>query len=282
MFSKLLKHEWKANAGLLGILSLCALGVGVLGGGILNAVIYLSEHMSDNDVAIVGVTSLFSALMFIFLALVIYAVAVQFINLFRFYKNKFTDEGYLTFTLPVSAHHIFLSSFLNILAWMVISVLVVLLAGLLIVLIGVVPYLGQLEGDYSGLQHIFDEFGSMLGKEPGYETYQALNVLQAIIAPVYSVLLIMTSITLGCVFAKKHKILATVGMYYCINMVVGLLETIFTLVPTVLMMTESFESARYFIYMNITMGINLALQVGIAVGGYFLSTGLMKHKLNLP
>ena len=282
MFSKLLKHEFKANFGLLGILSLCALGVGLLGGGILNAAIYISENLSDNDVGLVGVTSLYSALMFVILALVIYAVAVQFINLYRFYKSRFTDEGYLTFTLPVNAHQIFLSALLHMLAWMVISSLVVLLAVALILLIGVVPHLDLLGGDFSDMEGIFGQMGDILQTEQGYDAYQVLTVVQTVFAPIYSLLLIMTSITLGCVLAKKHKILATVGMYYCISMLVGLLETILTLVPTVLMMAEMYETGRYFTYMNITAGISLSLQVGIAVGGYFLSTYLMKHKLNLP
>lgn len=282
MFSKLLKHEFKANFGLLGILSLCALGVGLLGGGILNAAIYISENLSDNDVGLVGVTSLYSALMFVILALVIYAVAVQFINLYRFYKSRFTDEGYLTFTLPVNAHQIFLSALLHMLAWMVISSLVVLLAVALILLIGVVPHLDLLGGDFSDMEGIFGQMGDILGTEQGYDAYQVLTVVQTVFAPIYNLLLIMTSITLGCVLAKKHKILATVGMYYCITMLVGLLETILTLVPTVLMMAEMYETGRYFTYMNITAGISLSLQVGIAVGGYFLSTYLMKHKLNLP
>ena len=38
----------------------------------------------------------------------------------------------------------------------------------------------------------------------------------------------------------------------------------------------------YFQHMSLTLGLTLLLQVGLCVVGYFWSTYLMKHKLNLP
>ena len=44
MFAKLLKHEWKANGGLLSILSAGALGAGLLGALVLRLLIYLQKQ----------------------------------------------------------------------------------------------------------------------------------------------------------------------------------------------------------------------------------------------
>ena len=288
MFAKLLKYEWKANAGLLTILSACALGVGLLGAGILRAIVYMSENMLSNELAAIATSSLSSMMVFVVLALVAYALAVQFITLFRFYKNKFTDEGYLTFTLPVTSHQIFLSSFLNILAWLAISVFVLICAAAMMIFIG----LGEpIEGMYEALGDIFinvDEGVDYIGQSmQGFGTFLGLSILEIFVAPVYAIVLLMTSITLGCVLAKKHKILATIGMYYVINMVVNIVSSIISMVPTILLVFNGMNDNdafvdRYFVYMALTVGLTLLLQVGLAIGGYFWSTYLMKHKLNLP
>ncbi len=280
MFSKLLKHEWKANAGLLGILSLCALGVGLLGGGVLRAITQLEQKMIGNQLASVAISGLSSMMVFVVIALIAYALAVQFITVFRFYKNKFTDEGYLTFTLPVTAHQIFWSSFLNILAWLVISLVVVLLSILLIISLGLDAPSRLI------FQETLDLISSFNGWEftlPGTGLLLALGGLQVIITPLYSIILLMTSITLGCVLAKKHKILATIGMYYCINMAVNVVETGLGIAPTLLLLSASLtESENYLYYVSLSMGLTLLLQIGLSIGGYFWSTHLMKHKLNLP
>lgn len=275
MFSKLLKHTWKANSGLLGILSLCAFGVGLLGAGVLRIIFYLKE--SNNENAWLAISSLTSILGFLALGLVAYALAVQFVTLFHFYKNRFTDEGYLTFTLPVTARQIFLSSFINSFLWMIISALVVLIA------VCIAAFLGA--GEY--IQEYFRGFGNIVGgsedlifDEPGYKVYTIVSTVQSLYAPIYSLMLIMTSITLGCMLAKKHKIWATIGMYYCIQAVVGVVASIATVVPS--LMAFASEDEQYFKAMAISSAITLVLQVILTVGGYFLSTSLMKNKLNLP
>lgn len=279
MFAKLLKHEWKANGGLLSILSACALGAGLLGALVLRGIVYMTRRLGNENVAALGVSGLSSALTFIFLALAAYAFAVQFINLFRFYKNKFTDEGYLTFTLPVSTGQIFLSSFLNILAWLAISALVVIAAICMIIFIGAAEPLKEhaveikyMLGNLSGLME-----EELMG-EPGYMTYSVLLIISTVVTPVYSMLLLMTSITIGSMLAKKHKILATIGMYYCISFGVNIVESILNVVPTIML---GINQELYTFY-STTTAITLLLQIGLGIGGYFLSTHLMKNKLNLP
>ena len=282
MFAQLLKYEWKANAGLLGILSLCALGVGLLGAGVLRAIEYVSQHMLNDQMAAIATSGLGSIMVFVVIALAAYALAVQFINIWRFYKNKFTDEGYLTFTLPVTPHQIFLSSFLVILAWLAISVVVLLISGTLMLFIG----LGAPSKEFwKELLYVFDNLGEALAQidMPGVKSFLLLSVAQVFVTPVYAIVLLMTSITLGCVLAKKHKILATIGMYYIINMVVNVISSVLTIVPTFLMIGEMmFGDEEYFNHLALAMGLTLLLQVGLCLVGYFWSTHLMKHKLNLP
>lgn len=276
MFSKLLKYEWKAHSGLLGILSLCALGAGLLGGGVLRGLLYMTEQAHKNDMAVLGITGLGSLLGFIALALMAYGLAVEFILLFRFYKSRFTDEGYLTFTLPVKAEAVFLSSYVTILLWSAIATVVIAVSVCLTVLLGAWDYLPeffQSVGDYGDLA------GSAFPDQPGYKGYMVLNVVQTVVTFFYSLMVLMTGITLGCVLARKHKILASVGMCYGLNLAVGMVESILMVVPT-LLMGASME--HYYLYSNWMLGISMVLQLALTIGGYLLSVYLMKEKLNLP
>ena len=279
MFSKLLKYEWKANAKLLWILSLCALGAGVMGTLVTRLMVYLDKNAEQVDMVILGNMGLGSILAFICVALIGYLLAVQFINLFRFYKSRFTDQGYLTFTLPVTPHQIFLSSFLNILFWLLISFAVFCISGLMIAVIGAWDVW---ENSFISADDVIDigqSLDDVLSQEPGYRLNLILTVVGVVIEVLYNIFLLMTCITLGCVIAKKGKIFLTIGLYYGITMGVSIVESTLALIP-LLAISEFYES--YYIFADVVLCINMALQIGLAVGGYFLSTHLMKNKLNLP
>ena len=281
MFSKLLKHEWKANAALLGLLSLCAIGAGLLGGGVLWAIRALSEQANEQlQGSLTGISGLSTLLFFLILSIAAYAFAVLFINVMRFYKSRYTDEGYLTFTLPVTAKQIFLSSFVYMLLWQVISVVVVAIAMACMMLIGlpkeVLEAIKPIASVLIGLDGILETL-------PGYRLYSVLLTMQVVFKPVYGIVLLMTSVTLGAVIAKKHKIWTAIGMYFGIQLAVGIVESILSAVPTLMLLFTGLMGGENYLYnLSVTAGLGIALQVGLSIGFFFLSTNLMQKKLNLP
>ncbi len=94
----------------------------------------------------------------------------------------------------------------------------------------------------------------------------------------------MTSIVVGCVLAKKHKILATIGSFYVINFAVGIAESVLGVVAVIVLgINESlYNDYTSTLVLNVTMILTMMLRIGLCVGGYFLSVHLMKNKLNLP
>ena len=260
MFAKLLKHEWKATWGILGMLSLCALGAGVVGAVMLRLLIDAAETNQNNPLNAISP----SVLMFVLLGLMVYSVGGSILLYFRFYKNKFTDEGYLTFTLPAKSWEIFLASLVNILIWSVIIGLVVCVSVGLILVLG----LGELMKD------IFpaDAWQQLLESVDGEVI---LNLAMNAVTAASNVVVIMACITLGAVAAKKHKLLAAVGIYYGASTVRNTVSTI--------VMASTMESAQTFEkVMTVSSVSNAVIGVLFAVGGYFLSVYLMDHKLNLP
>ena len=277
MFAKLLKYEWKASAGLLGILSLAALGVGLAGGGALRYLFVTAESVGDGATNGVVMVPLMFFVMFMMLALVAYVIATQIILLSRFYKSRFTDEGYLTFTLPVSTWQNYLSALTNILIWDAISGLVMVISlGLLVFigLTGVPAFVGSLD-----MTEITQGYRELFAME-GYAQYQLLSMIYGVVSFFAAPVLIMTCITLGAVLAKKHKILAAIGLYYAASMVVGMA----TSVSSAVVMVEELEMSTtpYTGTMLLALGIQILVQLALAIGGSFLSVHLMDKKLNLP
>ena len=284
MFSKLLKHEWKANWGLMSVLALAVIGVALVGTIALRVLVNYGDMISESDSVLVLLLFPLGMLVFVsFLALMIYAVAVSFVMIFRFYKNKFTDEGYLTFTLPVKTNQIFLSSALNMLIWMVISVVLVAVLAVVMILCGTATD-GIINMDiingFKEMDFIWQELSLIYGEIMG-EGFGVLSVITMLVSPIYSVVLSMTCITLGAVVAKKHKILAAIGISYGASMILSIISSVVTSVPSLLFIGDtSMESSD--LYFTLTMVGQLLIYLGVIVGGYFLSTHLMKHKLNLP
>ena len=93
MLKKCLKHEWKACWKNMALLNGAAIFMGALGGfGFL-----FSQISELPDLLIV-------LYLFAYVLIVIAAsVMTQVLMIQRYYKNLFTDEGYLTNVLPVSA-----------------------------------------------------------------------------------------------------------------------------------------------------------------------------------
>ena len=114
MFVKLLKQEWRANRGLIGLL--CAvIGIsGLLTGGILRYMTWSTA--TGNDFMVIVYTIILTAAV---LAIFGCCVGAMYLLVYRFYQSRFTDQGYLLLTLPVTTHQQLLGSITNTLMGMV-------------------------------------------------------------------------------------------------------------------------------------------------------------------
>lgn len=275
MFAKLLKHEWRAVSGALSILSLAALGAAAVATIVLRLLIAYGDKAPA--LSAIGGLLLFGSI----LALVAYAVGSLIFLLFRFYKSRYTDEGYLTFTLPVTNHQILLSSLLIILAWSAITIAVVFFGLAMIVLMGTTTS-GLINTELlRNLRVITDAISTMM---TGQTKAQAITILAGVsmaVSFLMSTMLMVTAITIGSIAAKKHKVLASIAAYYIINMGVSLVTTLVS-IP---IMINSANATSLSEIASGTIGL-LAFQIGlelvIIVAGYFVTANLMKKKLDLP
>ena len=92
MLGKLIKHEWKAIAKPLAIMHIALILMAIIGKVLLNI-----EVLKKADYV-------WGALLMLYiLAVITLEIGTQIYLAVRFYKNMYTDEGYLSFTLPVKS-----------------------------------------------------------------------------------------------------------------------------------------------------------------------------------
>lgn len=255
MFAKMLKYDLRATGGTCGILSAAALGLTAL-----VTVLFRAVPVDDN-LYLDMILGLMAA--FFVLAMLAYVAAVEILQFVRFYKSRFTDEGYLTFTLPVNSHQIFLSGFVTVLLWTVLSILVFALC------IGTFTLVGC-----DAIEPISEALDLLLYIDIG-ESF-GIYALQLGVSAIYSIIICLTSLTIGAVIAKKHKVLMAFGIYYGISVANSILSS---LISTALILNVEEISDNV---LQRSACLSIAWSLILMIVGYGISTGLMKRKLNLP
>ena len=270
MFTKLLKHEWRATRGTLGILCLISLGASLMGGLTMRYLIGASEqHTQHNLIVVLNVLGLVAAV----IAVSIAGVAALVLLIGRFYKSRFTDEGYLTFTLPVNGHQILMTSIVTSVVEMIAICLAVVVSVLLMAFIGV----SGVEGFWEEFPGAAARFFQMLREAIGFRSvgYVLLGILVMLSGLVGESCVIMLSVSLGALVAKKHKILLALLFYYLIHMAISVLSV------------GGLASLSFGVYlesMSYSMGLVITALGWLAIGAvcYFPTHYLITHRLNLP
>ncbi|MGN0453008.1 MAG: hypothetical protein ACI4GZ_04310 [Ruminococcus sp.] len=210
MVKKLFKHEIMALGRMI-FPVLCA----VLGAGLLTRFVVLFETDSVSYKIVIG-SSVFILIAAILTSLVLAVV----LSVVRYYKNLFTSEGYLSFTLPVTpANHLWVKS------------LVALMFVSLTALTAVVSVLIAASGE--PIVEVFKALSFLwkLVTQEVQEIHLVLYIIEflgvLIAATFYELFLFYTCITVGQL-AKKNRIFLAVGVYFGYYVVTQVIATIFT------------------------------------------------------
>lgn len=270
MFTKLLKHDFKSTWGVIGLLCLVSLGAGILGGGAMRYLVWVSGQGGEEMTVPTVLCILTMIVSFFFIA--VCCVGALFVLVWRFYKSRFTDEGYLTFTLPVTSHQILLSSMVNSAVNMLIVGITTFVSVLVLMLFGFSALDGFWTDYWEAIARVFQDIAkSLTGREIGYLLQM---ILAAIGAFACELAVLMLSVTIGALAAKKHKILAACGIYYGIHVAL-------TVVNAVLVGTVVITEARSGAMETGLFWVQTLFVLLTGVCSYFLMHYLVSNKLNL-
>ena len=273
MLKKLIKHEWRATwkvpTALIGLNLFCA----VAAGATFALPIWESEWIG------LPISGMMVIMLFYF-AMIGSSLGISIYMAVRYYKNMFTDEGYLTHTLPVTARQLLLTKVINMSVWSLLSMAAVLLG----IFIFIVMMIGFLAPDGMTLAMAAGEVIATLDEPAmrGWQLCAVIILLFLFISAFSGALMVIGSVNIGQL-VRKHRILGAVGAYFGIYTVVQIIATIvmFPMMIGFAFTADNMETVSIFDIYNPMYGSMAAVFLAVSIALYFISEYLLRKKLEL-
>lgn len=269
MVKKLLKHEFIYYFRTFGLFLPIVLVVGAM----TRIFMIFDNGKIINDI-IIG----FSIITFVVSCAALMILSTV-IGIVRFYKNMYSAEGYLTFTLPVTnAQHIFVKLFVAV-VFQTVCLLTVVISGC-IVLSGK-ELIDMFRDIMYAMQYAFNGIGAV-----NMIVFIIEMIIMMLLSVASNMLLYYACITIGQT-AKKNRILMAIGVYFIYYIITQVISTIFTIIITMVSMSDALVKivewiANYPIpAMHILFGVSVIISAAITALFWFVTQRIMTKKLNL-
>lgn len=263
MLGKLVKHEWKAITKPLAIMHIALILMAIIGKVLLNI-----EVLKKADYV-------WGALLMLYiLAVITLEIGTQIYLAVRFYKNMYTDEGYLSFTLPVKSwEHILSKTFISA-VWTLIDIAVVILSILILVM-----YKGMGTEFIEGFLGVLTELS-----EAGISVvwFMIRLIINGVLYLIALPLTYYFSISIGQLF-NSHKMLASIITYF---ITINVIQVIGTVVSTIMMVNTTYaddvitDSGMRGFYNGI-LDMGMIGNLITCVGFWLVVNYIMNKRLNL-
>lgn len=261
MLGKLIKHEFKATYRIF-LMFYSILAVFTLIGKLV-----VTTGLTENEL----VNGLLISVYIIYIVALFIATMLYLI--FRYYKNLFSDEGYLMFTLPAKPMMLFWSKLIASFVWNLSTLL--LTVGSIAFLLIQAYMIKEIGIGY----RIVDNFvKSELGMNMAVLIF--IIILTILIAIIYQMVVVYTSINIGQL-AGKHRILGSVAAYMIIYITMQTLSTIFTFAKQWFTNTNfgTMEDASQIF--NFVLPYSLGVSTVLTIIFIIISCFILNRKLNL-
>lgn len=283
MFAKLLKHDLRAVFKYWWIGAVAVLGISVFGG--------FSSRLTEAVTKYDAITSMgVFGMIFSYIAIYLIPLFTQIVLIIRYYRHFFSDEGYLTFTLPVKKTSLLDSKLITGFIYMLSSY------ALMFVCFCIMGFIESIHNDFIFLDAMevtfllsaFDftsMFGGGLSHLGGYAVPCIILFVLSVIVYIFLFnAFIYACMTIASAIAKKHKVLVGISLY------VGVRVFIFIITRAVLISslfysyntstdTVSVENEPL-VSLYVLMGV-LGLLITLFGALYYFITVLLNKRLNL-
>lgn len=270
MVKKLIKHEFIYYIRTLAIFLPLVLLIGVMARVI---------QFFDSDTFVYSIVS-GSSLLMLYVASMACILLTTVLSVVRFYRNMYTSEGYLSFTLPVTnSQHLFVKLFASVIFFGLSIITVVISAA--------IAFSGE------ALQEAVKAFKYMMDTailnhiEPIHKAFFGVEVfILFLLSAISTPLLYYTCITIGQT-ARKNRILSAVGVYFLFYIATQIISTVITVVVMIAgemgILDGVFEFADYHTYafMHILFISSIIISAAFATLMFIVNVRIMSKKLNL-
>ena len=287
MLRKLLKYDLHAVARWWWIVAATLLGTSVLGAFLLRVTIS-SAQGNSTIFGLWVMLCIFYFLLYFFL-LSAATIATTVLLWWRFYTHLYTDQGYLTFTLPVKRRALLVSKIINEMVWYVAQFALLAVCVLLFCLIAPpataqYPVINPIV--FQTVRTFFQGAVQLLGGG-ALALFIMEFILFLLVSVLFSVCLVQFCITVGAVIAKKHKLLVGIGIYYAVNMGLSFVGQLLSNIVSAMMtgglgilMSNATQNQMIAIFLLIFLLVIFVMLAGAALF-YCLMQDKVDRKLNL-
>lgn len=263
MLGKLLKHEFIAMSRVLVPLHLFLILVTIIGKVTLNLelVRYLPELLN------------FLLLLTYILVIIVVPITTSIFVVVRFYKNMYTDEGYLMWTLPAKPWEHLVAKGCVASLWLLLDIGLIFASLFMLLFTG---QIGETLTDPVFIEELNKAFGSQLGMSASGFFYQL--VAACVIGCVSSCFMCYLSISIGQLFTK-HRVLGAFLAYFVLYLILQVAEAAIMLTFGITLFSRDVVSFGD-VYSNILLASS-AFSLIFGVICFFATLYFMKKKVNL-
>ncbi len=274
MFSKVFKYDFKFFFRIwwIAALSISILSVG--GGFMIRG--FDNRLLEENTVYVVLATL---SVIAIIITAALLPIVVLILAAVRYYQNLFSDQGYLTFTLPVKRSHHLNSKLLVYVLFQIMSMIVLSFSASMAIYIGFhnTNMAQQFNESFGVFLHDFSNYFTTFGQTTEIIIYGVMLIAYFFMG----INSLYMSITIGATLAKKHKALAAIGVFYGLNFGINFISR---LVRSLLLTQSMIEADSFITASTINLGHTIFSAIffaALAVLFHFLNLYFIKNKLNL-
>lgn len=275
MLGKLFKEEWRNSRNIPFLFVAILLATSLLAGLTFAFPIWESEWVG------LPLSAMMLILLYYF-AMIVCTVGIMVYLAVRFYKSMYTDEGYLTHTLPTTARQTLLSKILTMSLWQLISV-VAILASFIIFGTMVVVFLAPMEE--LNFADFWEELRQLAQNDflRGWQGFVASVIAMMLIGCFSSTALLTGAISLGQM-VRKHRILGAIGAYFAIQFAIQMI-TVVCLIPFYVKLFnnpyESMQGVSIFAVYTPIYAVTAVVMLIVGIVMYFINENLVKKHLEL-
>lgn len=287
MLGKLMKYEWRGMRAPL-IIMLCILGgTTLLSGGLI---LMIDPAYDEVIVGFSAIFAMFSFFLYYF-GLIGCSIGITLVIAIRFYKTCYTDQGYLTHTLPVTAPQTLAAktitavlSSLLIIAGTAISIIILVSLGIshFSNILQSYGYSWEMVYKVYGMtfESINDQFAASVGM--GFMEFILWMLIAIVFQCICNVINIFACVSLGQLYTK-HRVLGAILAYFVLMMIQNVLGYA-SAIPTYFRFFDAIEAGSTMTMVNAFgpgMLISVLISVISAVVLYFVNLYMMTKRLNL-
>ncbi len=278
MLKKMLRYDFRAILKFwwIGLLSTLVLS---LGAGLCGSLLTSEKEFPD----IINIMSIFVIVIAV-ISLFAFLFMTSIMIYVRYYKNLFSDEGYLTFTLPLKRSQVLNSKFIS---GLVMSLLTMFAVAIETVIGLCIAYHRDIFN-----KQFYNEIKVVIGEISKEKAFDELITLFAliliIVVTVYAASLLFTflCITIGSIITRKNKVATAIGIYYGATVVLTFAGQIFALFGMTGLVNWGDKIIEYdeFIFFYYLFGAFLVIIFFVATISailYAINYWLLDKKLNL-